>query len=105
MTSPGVGIGKRDRGAEDDLLVRELRDVDDLGMGQLVLQLPLLGVEMPLALLGRVILGVLREVAVRAGLFDVLDVLGPLHLDDAVELLLELVVALFGHGDLLRHDE
>jgi hypothetical protein len=50
-------------------------------------------------------LGVLGDVSVRPRLFDVPDVLGTLDLDNVIELLLELLVALFGHGDLLSHVE
>jgi hypothetical protein len=67
--------------------------------------LALFGVEHALPFLGRVELGVLGDVSVRPRLFDVPDVLGTLDLDDVIELLLELLVALFGHGDLLSHVE
>src|SRR6185503_9229524 len=80
------------------------RRVDHLGGADLAVQLvdPALGEALLLA--GRVVLGVLGEVAVGARLGDRLDDGGALDALEALELLLELVVARSGHrGPRHRH--
>src|SRR5581483_3595339 len=80
-----------------------LRRVDHLRGGDLRLELPDTPLDEPLALLGGVVLGVLREVSVRARLGDRLDDAGALLALELLELLLEPGVALPGHRSPLRH--
>src|SRR5581483_3944984 len=80
-----------------------LRRVDHLRGGDLRLELPDAPLDEALALLGRVVLGVLREIPVRARLGDRLDDAGPLLALELLELLLEPGVALPGHRSPLRH--
>jgi hypothetical protein len=53
-------------------------------------------------LLGGVILGILRQVAVRARIGDLLDDARPLHLLAMLELSLERRIALSRHGELVH---
>jgi hypothetical protein len=61
----GVLVDDADRRAELDLLARQFRDVDHLGAGDLVLDLGDLAFDPALTLLGGMILGVFRQVAMR----------------------------------------
>ena len=70
-----------------------------------MLEFAFFGVEVALPFLGRMVFGVLRQVPMGARFLDVLDIPGPFYLDNAVELLLELIVPRLGHRNLLRHDE
>src|SRR5712691_8336318 len=76
----GVLVDQRDGGAELDGFAGEFRHVDDLGARELVLELGDLALVDRLLLLGGVILGILREIAVRARIGDLLDDAGTLDL-------------------------
>src|SRR5437868_609824 len=69
----GVFVDQRDGGAEHDGVAGELRDVDDVGARELVFDLGDAAFIVRLLFLGGVIFRVLRKVAVRARLGDVLD--------------------------------
>ena len=74
----------------------DLALVDDAGVRDGVLELGDPGLEMALGLLGRVVLGVLGEVALGAGLGDLLRDPGALDGPGVVELVLELLEPLGG---------
>ena len=65
------------------------RRVDDLGAGHAVLELAQARLDLPLALLGGVVLGVLRDVPVRARRLDLPHDARPVLGTQAPELLLE----------------
>src|SRR5215467_6673853 len=69
----GILIDKRHRRAECDGVARELRDVDDLGTRELVLEFGDARLVVRLRLLRRVVFGILRQVAVRARIGNLLD--------------------------------
>ncbi len=69
----GVLVDQRDGRAEGDRVARQLRDVDHVGARQLVLELGDAALVERLRFLGGVIFGVLRQVAVRARVGDLLD--------------------------------
>ena len=79
------------------VLPRQLGRVDDLGPADLVLELGHLGLVEPLRLLGGMILGVLGQIAVLAGVRDLLDDARALLDLEAVQLGLELLEPLDGH--------
>src|SRR5213079_2535859 len=86
------------RRAEDDLAARELRGVDDLGLGEDGLDLSRAPLDEALPLLGGVVLGVLLEIAVCSGLLDVTDIFRALDLAQALELVLEKLLPAGRHG-------
>src|SRR5262249_39936565 len=69
----GVLVEKRHGRAERDAVAREFRDVDDLGARELVLELGDARLVVRLRLLGRVVFGILRQVAVGARIGNLLD--------------------------------
>src|SRR5262249_33657005 len=69
----GVLVDDSDGRAERDGFTRQFRDVDHLGARELVLELGDAAFVVRLLFLGGVILGVLRQVAVGAGIGDLLD--------------------------------
>src|SRR5258705_4480852 len=69
----GVLVDQRDGGAELDGVAGEFRDVDDVGTRELVLDLGNAALIVGLLFLRGMILRVLRKVAMRARLGDVLD--------------------------------
>jgi hypothetical protein len=75
--------------AEFDGLAGQLRDVDDFCARELILELGDAPLVDRLLLLGGMILGILREIAVRARLRNLLDDTGPFHLLAVLQLLLE----------------
>jgi hypothetical protein len=80
-----------DGGAEHDLAAGvQLRRIDDLRGRQLALELADAAFDEALAVLGGVVLGVLRQVALRARLGDGVDHPGPLHGLELVQFGLEL---------------
>src|SRR5262249_45610943 len=98
-----VAVLDGDRGAEDHPIAREARRVDDVGEGELGLEVADATLDEGLALLGRRVVGVLGEVPVATGLLDRLDVRRALDLLVATELLLQHAVTRGGHRDLLSH--
>ena len=77
--------------------------VDDAGAGEDGFRLGDLGLEHALGLLGRVVLGVLAEVALVAGLGDLLGNGRPLHSLHVVQLVLELLEPFRGVVGYVRH--
>src|SRR6185312_1323186 len=98
----GVLVDHADGGAELHLVAGELRDVDDLRPRDLVLDRRDAALDPTLPLLGGVILGVLRQVAVRARLGDRGDGVRPLLGLQTLQFLVEGLVALGGHGHLVH---
>jgi hypothetical protein len=70
ISSSFFGIQHHHRGTQPDFAVRNLGEVHHGHLGQPVLQLVQARVDEALALLGRMILGVLAQVAVQPGLED-----------------------------------
>jgi len=99
---PRIGVLELHRGAEDDPLAGQLGDVDDLGSRQPILEHEDAALEVALALLGGMVLGVFAQITVLAGHADVVDVLGPLDRLEVLQLALDRLGALPGHGDLVR---
>ena len=89
----GVLVDQRDRRAELDRRPRQLGDVDHLGALQHVLEFDDAALVMGLRLLGGMVFGVLREIAMRARLRDRLDDARAFHLLAALELGLQLRVS------------
>ncbi len=85
MISLVVLVDQSDGRAEHDLVARQRRRIDDDGAGELVLELHHLRLDMALALLGGMVFGVLRQVAVGARGLDILDVLRPLDLFEVAQ--------------------
>src|SRR5690606_4607541 len=77
--------------------------VDHLGPGEPVLEVPDPRLDLGLALLGGLELGVLRDVAVGARRLDLLHDLDPVDGLEPLQLALELRVAARRHGDAIRH--
>src|SRR3990172_4753953 len=82
-------VGDGDRGAEHDLFHREIGRVDHLGVHDRGFEFADPALDERLPLLGGRVLGVLAQVPVRPRLGDLLDVLGPFHPLEALELFLE----------------
>jgi hypothetical protein len=80
-----------------------LRDVDHLGARDPVLDLEDAALDVRLLVLGRVVLGVLGEVAVRARLGDLLHDLRTLDRLEALQLLLQPDETALGHRDAIAH--
>ena len=95
-----VEVREHDRGAEAHLVAAELRGVDHLGAGQLVLDVLQPRLDQALPLLGGVVLGVLAQVAVLAGNPYVSRDLRPLFLE-ARELVFELLSSPGCHRNLV----
>src|SRR5438067_10377706 len=93
----GVEVLDADLGAEDDSVLGQLGHVDDDGPGQAVLLPVDAGLQVALVLAGGVVLGVLAEVALVAGLGDTSSDLDHVAVQ-ASQVALELVVLLLGHG-------
>ena len=90
-------------GADGDLAARLITLLDDGGVTQLLFELCDLVLEHRLLVLRRVVLGVLREVAELARLFDGLRNLATALGGEVVETLLELAIPLGGEDDFLGH--
>ena len=88
--------------AEGDLVARELRRVDDLGEGELGLDVLDARLDERVLLAGRVVLGVLAQVAVLAGRRDLLDHLRALDALELLELFLQTLVPRRGHRDRIH---
>jgi cytochrome d ubiquinol oxidase subunit II len=74
-----IDVDNRDRRAETDFLAAQLADVDDVGARQLVVEFADASLDEALLLLGGVILGVFRKIAVRPRLGNGRNDIGPLH--------------------------
>ena len=85
----GVLVDQRHRRAKLDGVAGQLRHVDHFGTRELVLKLGDGALVERLLLLGGMILGVLREIAVRARIGDLLDDPWPLDLLAVLELFFE----------------
>ena len=79
------------------------RGVDDLGSRQLVFELADAGLDVALLVLGRVVLGVFLQVAMCAGDLDFLGDFVAVRGLQALQLVVEPVVACLGHRDSLFH--
>src|SRR6185437_8155023 len=101
----GVLVDQRHGRAERDGIAGQFRHVDDLGAGELVLKLRDMALVERLRLFGGVILGVLREVAVRARISDLLNNPRPLHLLALLELRLKCRIAGRGHRNLIHRPQ
>src|SRR5439155_16369848 len=97
----GLLIGQRHRRAELDCRARQFRDIDDLGAGDLVLEFGEAAFEKALALATRAVLGVLRNVAVGAGLGDGADDGRTIDRFQPLRLVLQPSIPLDGHRDLI----
>src|SRR5205807_129284 len=98
----GILVDHGDGRAERDGFAGQFRDVDHLGARELVLELGDAALVVRLFLLGGVILRVLGQIAVRAGIGDLLDDAGPFHLLALLQLGLERRVALGRHRELFH---
>src|SRR5262245_20626499 len=98
----GVLVDDGDGGAELHLLARELADVDDLGARDLVLELGDAALDEALALAGRVVFRVLREIAMLAGLGDLPNHGRPLVQPQVLQLLFQALEAVGGHWDFVH---
>ena len=85
--------------AEADLAAGKLGHVDHVGAGQLVVQLVDPAFDEALLLLGRMILGVLRKVAMRTRFGDRRDDVRAFHRFQGFQLGLKRSMAFGGHGD------
>ena len=92
-----------DRRADADLVGAQAGAVDDRRGAELLLDLGDLRLEHGLLVLGVVVLGVLGDVAELARFLDALGDFAALVVGEEIELLLELVEALAGEDDVLRH--
>ena len=99
----GVLVDDGDGGAELDLAARKPGDVDDLGTRHPVLDVGNLPLDPALAFLGRVILGVLREIAVRTCLGDGGNHSRPLQRLETLQIIVESLIALGGHWDFFHN--
>src|SRR5262249_47258326 len=97
-----VRVRELDGGPEGDLVAGELARVDDLGPGQLVLDLLDASFDERLPLACGVVLGVLAQVAVLAGGRDRLDDGGPRDALELTELVPKLGRTFRGDGVLLH---
>src|SRR5215470_2194579 len=89
----GVLVDQRHGRPERDGIARELRYVDDLGARELVLELGDAALVVRLRLLGGMVFGVLRQIAMGARVGNLLDDTRPLDLLAVLELILERRVA------------
>src|SRR4029079_8254252 len=85
-----------------DGVARELRHVDHLGARKLVLELGDATLVVRLRLLGGVVFRIFRQIAVRAGIGNLLDDARPLDLLAVLELVLERRIARCCHRDLIH---
>jgi hypothetical protein len=99
----GVHVEQRDRGAEPDRARVDLLGIDDLREPDASFEVSHSRRELRLALLRRVVLRVLAQVAVAERSFDVLDVLRALDLFEVPKLVAEHLEPGGGHGDALGH--
>ena len=98
-----LGVFEADRAAEADLVRSQLTDLDHLGPSELVVDVGDASGDVTLPLLGGVIFGILRQVAVGTRLLDLLDVVRPIHGLELLQRGLQLVVALAGHRNSVCH--
>src|SRR6185437_2334090 len=98
----GILVDQRHGGAEGNGVARKLRYVDHVGARQLVFQLGDAALVERLLLLGGVIFGVLRQVAVRARVGDLLNDARPLNRLAVLEFGLERRVAGRRHWNLVH---
>src|ERR1700733_12234971 len=98
----GVLIDQGDGGAKGDGVAGQFRHVDDLGARQLVLELGDAALVERLRFLRRVILGVLRKIAVGARIGNLLDDARALSLLAMLELGLECRIARRRHGNFIH---
>src|SRR5215469_12437011 len=89
----GVLVDQRHGRSERDGIARELRHVDYLGARELVLELRDAALVVRLRLLGGMVFGVLRQIAMGARVGNLLDDTRPLDLLAVLELILERRVA------------
>src|SRR5579862_2200553 len=101
----GLLVGERDGCAELDDRAGQLRHVDDLGTGDLVLEFAEAALDKALALARGVVLGVLRQVAMRARLGDGADNGRTIDRFEALQLVLQAVVTVDGHRDFVHRTE
>src|SRR3981081_733495 len=99
----GVFVDQRDGRAELDGVAGELADVDDIGARKLVLQLGDTAFVVGLFFLGGVILRVLRKVAMRARLGDMLDDARTLHRLALLQFDLKRGITARRHRNLFHH--
>src|SRR5262245_49069816 len=98
----GILVNQRDGGTKLDRVAGQLRYVDDFGAREPILELGDAALVKRLGLFGSVILGVLRQVAMRARIRDLLDDARPLDLLAVLELVLEHGVARRRHRNLVH---
>src|SRR5207342_2836627 len=98
----GVLVDQRDGRAEGDRVTRQLGNINHVGARQLVLELGDAALIERLRFLRGVIFGVLRQVAVRARVGDLLDDAGPLNLLAMLELGFERRIAGGRHRNLFH---
>src|SRR5450631_4583217 len=99
----GVLVDQCDGRAELDGVAGELADVDNVGARKLVLQLGDPAFIMGLLFLGGVILRILRKVAMRARLGDMLDDARTIHRLALLQFNLEGGITARGHRNLFHH--
>src|ERR1700716_1801668 len=99
----GVLVDQRDGGAELDGVAGELADVDNIGTRKLVLQLGDPALIVGLLFLGGMILRILRKVAMRARLGDMLNDARTLHRLALLQFNLEGGITARGHRNLFHH--
>src|SRR5712664_857933 len=99
----GVLVDQRDSGAELDGVAGQLADVDNIGARKLVLQLGDTAFVVGLLFLRGVILRVLRKVAMRARLGDMLDDARTLHRLALLQFDLKCGITAGGHRNLFHH--
>lgn len=98
----GVLVDQGDGGAELDLRAGELGNVDDVGAADLLLEIGDACLVEALLLLGGMVLGVLRQIAVGARFRDRLDDRRAVHLLAPAKLLIEGCIARGGHRYLFH---
>src|SRR5208282_1974551 len=98
----GILVDQRDGRAECDRVAGKLRYVNDFGARELVLELGDAALVERLRLLRRVVLGVLREIAMGPRVGDLLDDAGPFDLLAVLEFSLKRRMALRGHRNLIH---
>jgi hypothetical protein len=99
----GVLVDQRHGRAELDGVAAELRNVDDLGARELVLELGDRALVQRLLFLRGMILGVLGQIAVRPRLRDLLDDARPFDLLAVLEIFLQHLMSCSSHRNLLNH--
>ena len=92
-----ITISQGHRGAEDDFLSGQFRNIDHLGARELIFHFTDLHIEQRLAFLGGVKFGIFRQVAVAARLFDIANIFWPLDGFQPLQLFHQKLVSLAGH--------